>query len=759
VIKSWRSYRGSKWLCALLSLAMIVAVMPLGAPSTSALTYPVTISIDGAFTDWTSVLADATNVQADPTGTSDIDNPASGADLSLVAATWDATYLYGYTRTNTGFTRNTIYYVYVDVGGDGKMGTSDRVITISYNPAGKNANTTMYSYSPSVSGGDTMGGNGSTLPGTLGNTVSATGLSASNISSSRNEIQIPWTALGVTSGSPVNIQFAVNLGTSWDNVAVLAMRYYGMTLVPSNSAAAALGSVATYSHTITNTGNGTETFTLTATSSLGWSVAIKDPGTGATLSSVTLAPGASRTVNVAVSVPIGATPGVKDVTTLRATCAGKTSITAAVTDSTFAGPLLVDPDRAGYMAPGGTIEFTHTVTNAASVAATLSLTATSSQGWATGVFNSGGTSISTVTLSANQSMTVLVRVSVPAGTLLGTIDTTKLRGALLSDPTVFDEASDITSVQPALSIGPDRSSISGVGMVVTYQHAVTNSWSTTRTISLAATSTLGWSTAVYDSDGTTQITSATIGPYGGTRTIYVRVTVPAVVPFGAENTTTVSATFAAAGLLATATDRTLISQLVTYDSGALNNAATIFNQGDTVWANGTNLQPYASVRFRWLNPSGTLMSQSSAVSVDADGEAVSSYSLASDATPGTWTCVLVNAANGAEIARNTFTVKLVPWVTMTVSPAAVDFGLLAPDSPSAIKQVTIQVDSNVGYTFSRLISGTVAEMGLAVTGTPVGSKPTGPATYVDSLQATVPWTTDPSTALSARIDYTVTVIP
>lgn len=755
----WRRRRGSRLLCALLSAALVVAVLPVGAPSTSALTYPVTIAIDGAFADWTSVLADSTNVQADPTGASDIDGPATGADLSLVAATWDATYLYGFTRINTGFTRNTVYYMYIDVGGDGKMGTTDRVVTVSYNPAGKNATARMYSYSPSASGGDTMGGNGSTLPGTLGNTVSATGLDASNVSSSRNEIAVPWSALGVASGSPVNIQFAVNLGADWDNVAVLSMRHYGMTLVPSNSGAAALGSVATYAHTITNTGNGTETFSLAALSSLGWPVAIKDPTTGATLSSVTLSRDASRTINVQVSVPAGATPGVKDVTTLRATCVGKTSVTAAVTDSTFAGPLLVDPDRAGYMAPGGTIEFAHTVTNAASVPATLTLTATSSQGWTTGIFNSGGTPISTVSLAGNQSISVRVRVSVPAGAVLGTVDTTKLRGALLSDPAVFDEASDVTSVQPALSIGPNRSSISGVGMVVTYQHAVTNSWSTTRTISLSATSTLGWSTAIYDTDGVTQITSATIGPYGGTRTIYVRVTVPPVVPFGAENTTTVSATFAPASLVATATDRTLISQLVTYDSGALSNAVDVFDQGDTVWANGTNLQPYASVRFRWLNPSGTLVNQSSAVSVDSDGEAASSYALASSATPGTWTCVLVNAANGAEIARNTFTVRLVPWVTLTVSPTAVDFGLLEPDVPSAIKQVTLQVDSNVGYTFSRLISGTSAEMGLTVSGTAAGAKASGPATYVDSLRATVPWTTDPSMTLSARVDYTVMIIP
>jgi len=733
--------------------------MPLGAPSTSALVFPVTIAIDGAFTDWTSALADATNVKTDPTGTSDIDNPAAGADLSQVAATWDSTYLYGYTRLNTGFIRNIVYYLYIDVDGDGLMKSTDRVVTVTYNPTGKNPTETMRAYVPNTSGGDPLGGNGATLPGTLGSTITATNMLASSVISSRNEIRIPWTALGVASGSPVNIQFAVNLGGAWDNVAVLSMRYYGVTLVPNNSAAAALGSVATYSHTITNTGNGTETFTLSAISSLGWSVTIKDPGTGATLSSVTLARDASQTVSVAVSVPGGATPGVKDVTTLRATCVGRASTTASVTDSTFAGPLLVDPDRAGYMAPGGVIEFAHTITNAASVPATLSLTATSSQGWTIGVFDSGGTPISNVTLAANQSIAVLVRVNVPAGAVLGTIDTTKLRAALQSDPSVFDEASDVTSVQSALSIGPNRSSISGTGMVVTYQHTVTNSWSTTRTISLSATSTLGWSTAVYDTDGVTQITSATIAPYGGTRTIYVRVTVPAVVPFGAENTTTVSATFAAAGLLATATDRTLVSQLVTYDSGALNNAADMFNQGDTVWANGTNLQPYASVRFRWLNPSGTLTSQSSAISVDSDGEAISPYSLASDATPGTWTCVLVNAANGVEIARNTFTVKLVPWVTMTVSPVAVDFGLLQAGVPSATRQVTMQVDSNVGYTFSRLVTGTVAEMGLSVTGTPVGSKPTGPATYVDSLQATVPWTTDPSTVLSARIDYTVMIIP
>ncbi|MDP2232446.1 MAG: hypothetical protein Q8K89_02330, partial [Actinomycetota bacterium] len=56
-------------------IVFVGAQIPIAGPA-SALTYPATMAIDGAFADWAGVLADPENVRADATGAADSDNPA-----------------------------------------------------------------------------------------------------------------------------------------------------------------------------------------------------------------------------------------------------------------------------------------------------------------------------------------------------------------------------------------------------------------------------------------------------------------------------------------------------------------------------------------------------------------------------------------------------------------------------------------------------------------------------------------------------------
>lgn len=738
-------------------LALVVFVgaqIPMSGPA-SALTYPATMGIDGAFTDWTGVLADPENVRADATGAADSDNPAAGADLAQIASTWDTTYLYGYMRINTTVKGKLELRMYVDVDGDGLMGAADKVVIYTYNPIGKFLSGGVASYTPANGAGDPMPGNGAAPAGTVGASTYVANLTSCDISTNRFEMRVPWTALGVTEGSPVTIQSSIiDLGTGRsDNAPVASMRYYGVTLVPSLSSAAALGATATYTHTLTNTGNGTETFNLSLASSLGWTVAVTDGTTGLPVTAVTLARGATSTLIVTVVVPGAATPGTKDVTTLSATCAAKPTATAAVTDSTFAGPISVDPDRTGSMMPGGTMEFAHTITNWSTVSQTLALSAVSATGWTAGVFTTAGVALPTVTLTAGQSMSVLVRVVVPAGATIGSTDITTVKAALQIDPTVFDQASDTTNVRAELSFTPNNTTFSGEGQTVSFQHVITNSSAQIRTFNLTASSTLGWTVRLYDTDGVTQITQASAAGYGGTKIIYVRMTVPLSVPVGSFDVTTVRATHAATGLQAVVTDTTQIRQLVTYGDGSLSSAKTAFSQTDTVWALGTLLSGMTQVRFRWLDSSGTLVFQSANVDVEPGNTAVTSYTLGVNATPGTWTVVLVNAATGAEVARQNIIVSLLPWVSLTMDDADIDFGTLSPGTPSAIHTFAFQVDSNAGCTVSRSVTGAVAQMGLTVTGPALGVAPAGVQSYMDSLQATVPWSTDPGQLL-VSISYT-----
>jgi hypothetical protein len=647
--------------------------------------------------------------------------------------------------------------MYVDVDGNGLMSAADKVVIYSFNPTGKFLSGGIASYTPVNGAGDPMPGDGAAPAGIVGASTFVANLTACTISTNRFEMRVPWSALGVTEGSPVTIQFSIiDTQTTGrvDNAPVVSTRFYGVTLVPTLSSAAALGATATYTHTLTNTGNGTETFNLSLASSLGWTISVVDGTTGLPVTAVTLARGASRTLVVAVVVPAGAAPGVKDVTTLRATCAAKSTITAAITDSTFAGPISVDPDRVGSMMPGGTMEFTHTVTNWSTASQALALSAVSSNGWTAGVFTTAGAPLPAVTLNAGQSISVLVRVVIPAGTTIGSTDIMTVSAALQSDPSVFDRATDTTNVRAELTFTPNNNTSSGEGQTVSFQHVITNSSAQTRTFNLTASSTLGWAVRFYDTDGVTQITQATVAGYGGTKTIYVRMTVPLSVPIGSSDVTTVRATHTSSGLQATAIDTTQVRQLITYGDGSLSSAQTYFSQSDTVWVLGTLLSGMTQVRFRWLDPSGTLAFQSAPVDVEPDNTAVDSYALGANATPGTWTCVLVNAATGTELARQSITVSLLKWVSLTMDSTEIDFGALSPGTPSAIRTISYQVDSNAGCTVSRSVTGDVTLMGLTVTGPALGVAAAGPQTYVDGLQATAPWSTDPGTNLRVTISYT-----
>ena len=758
--RQWYTATGLRSVLAAL-LAFSVLSWPFA--SARALSYPVTITVNADFTDWTGVLADADNIMADPTGASDPDVPESGADLSQVAFTWDATYLYGYTRLNTQAKVKLDTRIYIDLDADGVMSSTDVVAVIAYNPVGKLTSAGIAPYTPANAAGDPLAGNGNTPPGTVGTVAAVTNMTACAITNGRSELRIPWTALGLAPGSAVNMQFAVREAQKTftiDNVNVVTSRYRGVTLVPSNTGAASIGGTIDYTHTLTNSGNGTDTYSLALSSSLGWPVSVIDPDTGAAITSITLAMAQAKTLLVRVNVPAGAAAGAKDVTTLRATSTAKSTVTAAVTDTTFAGPIGIDPNRTGSMAPGGTIEFAHTVSNNMTTAQTIALGATSNQGWTAGTFSSAGMPITSVDVAATSSVTILVRVVVPAGTPLDTIDVTTVRATMASEPTVYDEVMDTTTVKAALTVTPEYERVAGENTTVSFKHTITNSSAAERTFALAAASVRGWTVRIYDTDGTTLINSATVAAYGGFRDVWVRVTVPTTVPVGTVDTVTLTASHAASGLSATATNTITIKQVVTYDSSALTNPSFSFGQGSTVYAQGTGLVqnggvPFAAVRFRFVDATGATVHTSPDVAVEPDDSAASSYTLDRDAAVGTWTCIVLNAANGAEITRSTFNVWLVPWVTITVDRTEVDFGIIFPDMPSGIEQIKLSCDSNAPYTITRSVSGTVAEMGFTVAGQASGLKPAGPNTWTDNYQALAPWTTDPATTLGVSVQYTV----
>jgi hypothetical protein len=408
-----------------------------------------------------------------------------------------------------------------------------------------------------------------------------------------------------------------------------------VTVAPDRHGGGTPGSVVTYQHTITNTGNASDTFSVSATSTAGWPVQVVD-ATGTPVPSVTLARGASRTVTVRVTIPLDAVEGTKDITTLTAMSTTDASVVGRATDSTTAGVLSVTPDRSASGTPGGYVDYTHTIANRTGATGTFDLSASSLLGFPVSIRNASGNPITEVTLANGESVSVTLRVSIPVGASLGAQDTARLTVSLRSNPTISANARDLTRVRAGIEASPNRVSNAGVGTYVSYRHTITNNWSAEQTATLTAVSSLGWPVTIFDTDGVTPITGVRLAPFGGSREVVVRVYVPPGTASGTIDTTTLTATGVTSGHTAQATGVTTVRALATYDSAGYSRQVNDFLLGQTVYARATGLTPKASVQFVWKNPSGTPVRTSAIRTVDTQGMAFDDIPLGLGDPTGGW---------------------------------------------------------------------------------------------------------------------------
>ncbi|HEX5691470.1 MAG TPA: NEW3 domain-containing protein, partial [Roseiflexaceae bacterium] len=376
------------------------------------------------------------------------------------------------------------------------------------------------------------------------------------------EVSVP---AGVSAGSQNVLLTASTNGppassTSVTDVVVVPV-LPSLTFAPSSSNGSGdPGTVVTYTHTLTNTGNSTDSYTLTVSADPGWTAEVSPTLLG------NVPRGAARTVQVYVLVPGGISAGSTGTVTTTAVSAHAPFPSASVADHTTvsakAAATLLPATQSLVANPtntaSDTVTFMHVLRNTGSVSATFTLSKSDSQAW---------TSILTPTevgpLLPGETAMVTLTVTAPAGS--GTN-----KPSNVTTISVFDKdnpgaalatASDTTAVgtQAGVLLTPtlyERSAIPGA--TLNYVHTLKNTGATTDTFILSTMSPIGWNTSVAP-------TSVDL-PANGSTTITVTVRVPTSALSGTLDITTLQAqSLTDSGAFDTAEEHTTVLHITGLD--------------------------------------------------------------------------------------------------------------------------------------------------------------------------------------------------
>lgn len=280
------------------------------------------------------------------------------------------------------------------------------------------------------------------------------------------------------------------------------------------------GTLITYSHLLTNTGNITDTFTFTVAVPSGWTAPPPATLTG-------VPPGANRTVIVNVTPPAIITAGSVGGVTVTARSSSAPNPTAAVIDTTTIaavdGATLTPSNQTTSGVAGNTIFFFPTLRNIGSTTIGFDLSLTTA-GW---------TSIVTPTVTSvllpGATLPLTISVQVPPGTPIGVDNLVTLQvkrsGAIpilatgLYTATTRPIGSLLTPAQNAKSALP--------GATVVYTHTLRNISGIADTFTLRTIATNGWQVTVAPA-------SVFLDP-GASKDIQVTLIVPPARPAGEQD--------------------------------------------------------------------------------------------------------------------------------------------------------------------------------------------------------------------------------
>ncbi len=201
--------------------------------------------------------------------------------------------------------------------------------------------------------------------------------------------------------------------------------------------------------------------------------------------------------------------------------------------------LSVTPDHVSGAPADTTVVYEHTITNSGNREDTFDLSVLSSMGWTVEIVDSGGDTVSEVTLDSDESATVYVRVTIPSDAPSGAEDITRLTGVSQANPNITDSATDTTRVG-LVTVTPNQSGSMAPGQTIEYTYTVSNNGGTAGVYNLSTTSTLGFPNSVVDAGGN-PLSSVSLAS-GESTTVVVRVAVPSTATVGQQDVMRLTAT-------------------------------------------------------------------------------------------------------------------------------------------------------------------------------------------------------------------------
>ena len=285
-------------------------------------------------------------------------------------------------------------------------------------------------------------------------------------------------------------------------------------------------------------------------------------------------------------------------------------IHSASDTNTLVGTIAIIPaSLSQFGSPGTLMVYNYTLHNFGGSSDTISLSALSSQGWTVQIRNSTDTAtISSLTVAAGGSENFIIKVQIPVGAAVGTVDTTAMTAVSGLNPSNTATATANTTVSTPLTFTPDNTGSGGKGSSVFYDHRVQNNTASSLAVTFSTTfsgSCAGWTAAIFKSDTVTQIPPATVtlSPFGGYEELVVRVTIPSGAATGSICTATTTATTGIDS--APATDATTVKDVILYSDPGYTDESYLYPAGNEVYARafGTLATTY---NFFWYDSNNVL---------------------------------------------------------------------------------------------------------------------------------------------------------